>query len=203
MVTYCGRAGCARCCGIELYGVKGITIDQFPNRYANKSTGDFGDSAANRCRFALEVAQSCIEAIGADKVGIRLSPNGAFNDVGPFDNQEETFHYLCDQLSNLGIIYVHLVNQESMGATRLPDSIRQYFKAHFSGALILSGGYDAESAEADLKDDQGDLVAFGRKFLANPDLVARFKQDAPLNEPKPDYFYAGGEKGYIDYPTME
>jgi len=189
--------------GIELHGANGYLLEQFLNPLANKRTDNYGGSAENRCRFALEVAQSCIEAIGADKVGIRLSPNGAFNDVGPFDNQEETFHYLCDQLSKLGVIYVHLVNHESMGATPLPNAIRQYYKAHFSGALILSGGYDAESAEADLHDDQGDLVAFGRKFLANPDLVARFKQDAPLNEPKPDYFYAGGEKGYIDYPTME
>jgi len=186
--------------GVEIHGANGYLIDQFINTGSNHRSDKWGGSVENRCRFALEITRRTIEAIGSDKVGIRFSPNGAMNDVGPFDEQTETFNYLAKEMDDLGILYVHLVNHGPMGAPALPIEIRDYFRAHFSGILILSGGYDKESAEADINSYLGDLVAFGRPFIANPDLVERMKNDQKLSDPNFDTFYTPGAEGYIDYP---
>lgn len=188
--------------GVELHSANGYLLDQFINPHANKRTDHYGGSPENRSRLTLEVTKAIIDAIGADRVGIRLSPNGGMNDAGPFDNQEETFKNIADHLEKLGPAYVHLVNHEAMGAPALPEEIRTYFRKNFSGTLILSGGYDAQTAEDDLNKDLGDLVAFGRPFLANPDLVTRYTEHADLNEPNPETFYTPGKEGYLDYPIL-
>lgn len=189
--------------GVEVHSANGYLLDQFLNTASNTRTDDYGGSVKNRSRFTVSVTQKIVEAIGADRVGIRFSPNGAMNDIGPFDEQKETFEYLAEQMEEIGLLYIHLVNHGSMGAPALPDEIRIKMRELFTGYLILSGGYTAEDANQDLEDNKGDLVAFGRKFIANPDLVTRFKKDAPLNEPNQDTFYTPGAEGYIDYPFLK
>lgn len=188
--------------GVEIHSANGYLLEQFINPASNKRTDKYGDSIENRCRIVLEVIEKVVEAIGKDKVGIRISPNGAMNDVGPFDNQKETFDYLTQKINDQGILYMHLVNHESMGAPALPADIQENIRSTFDGLLILSGGYDKERAIQDLKADKGDLVAFGRPFLANPDLVERMETDAGLNAPNEDTMYTPGAEGYIDYPSL-
>lgn len=188
--------------GVEVHSANGYLLEQFINPHANRRTDEYGGTSENRSKLILEVTTNIIEAVGADRVGIRLSPNGAMNDVGPFEGQEETFKYIAQELENLKPTYVHLVNHEAMGAPALPESIKEYFRTIFTGTLILSGGYDAQSAEDALNNNAGDLVAFGRPFIANPDLLARYASGAELNELDPSTFYTPGKEGYIDYPTL-
>jgi N-ethylmaleimide reductase len=188
--------------GIELHGANGYLIEQFINPASNQRTDAYGGSHENRAKFALEVAEAVVKAIGKDKVGIRLSPNGAFNDVIPFEGQEVTFSYLAEHLGKLGLAYIHLVDHSSLGAPALPAELRISVRSKFGGPLILSGGYDFERAESDLKSGKGDLVAFGRPFIANPDLPERFKIGAELNQVDFSTLYTPGEKGYNDYPTL-
>lgn len=188
--------------GVEIHGANGYLLDQFINPNTNQRTDEYGGSTENRARIVLEIVEKTIAAIGAEKVGIRFSPNGALNDVGPFENQKETFDYLTEKLNGLGLAYIHLVNHASMGAPSLPDDIRISIREKFKGILILSGGYDKDSAENDLQNEKGDLVAFGRPFIANPDLIERWKRDAGLNEPNMSLLYTPGAKGYINYPSL-
>ena len=188
--------------GVELHGANGYLIEQFLNANVNKRKDGYGGSASARNRFALEVAKACVEAIGGAKVGIRLSPYGAFNGTGGFDGVDEQYVELARALGALGLAYVHLVDHSSMGAPSVPDSIKASIRAAFPNALILSGGYDRDRAEADLAAGKGDLVAFGRGSLANPDLVNRMRQGAPLNPPDMGTFYTPGPKGYTDYPLL-
>ncbi len=188
--------------GVEIHGANGYLLEQFINAGSNKRTDNYGGSIENRCRIVLEVAKKTIAAIGAEKVGIRLSPNGAMNDVGPFEGQVETFFYLANELNKLNLQYVHLVNHGPMGAPALPDSIKEYFRTNFKGNLILSGGYDKDSAEVALSENNGDLVAFGRPFISNPDLVTRWEKGAELADPDFNTFYTPGPEGYTDYPTV-
>jgi len=188
--------------GVELHGANGYLIDQFLNPGPNQRTDRYGGSVDNRARFAVEVAHSVSDAIGAGRVGIRLSPNGAFNDVALYDGWEDAFTYFAGQLGAVGLAYLHLVDHSSMGAPTVGDAVKARMKKAFNGPVILAGGFDRERAEAALAARQGDLIAFARPFLANPDLVARLKSDAALNEPDPATFYTPGEKGYLDYPTL-
>jgi N-ethylmaleimide reductase len=188
--------------GVELHGANGYLIEQFINPSANLRTDQYGGSLENRCRFAQEVASKVAEAIGPERLGIRLSPFGVANDLKLYDEIEVSYLYLAEKLEELGLVYIHLVDHSSMGAPETPQSFRISFRAAFNGSLIFSGGYDAERAEADLQSGMADLVAFGRPFIANPDLVERFKQNAPLNPPDPKTFYGPDEKGYTDYPTL-
>jgi len=150
----------------------------------------------------LDVAEAVIVAIGKDKVGIRLSPFGVFNDMPLYDEMEADYTWLAQQLNARGLVYIHLVDHSAMGAPPVPDSIKAAFRSAFKGALILSGGYDAARAESDLAAGKCDLVAVGRPFLANPDLAARWKTGAALNAPDFNTFYTPGAKGYIDYPVL-
>ena len=188
--------------GVELHGANGYLIEQFINPSCNQRQDKYGGSAENRARFVLEVAAKVIDAIGSEKVGIRLSPHGAFNDINPFENEEETFVYLAKELKALGITYIHLVDHSAMGTPAVPVELKTTIRDAFGGTIIISGGYDYESAQKDLAEGLGHLVAFGRPFLANPDLLERFQQGAELNAPNFDTFYTPGEAGYTDYPTL-
>jgi N-ethylmaleimide reductase len=188
--------------GVELHGANGYLLEQFIRPNSNTRTDNYGGSIENRARFALEVVAATIAAIGKDKVGIRLSPFGVFNDMPLYPEMEADYTYLAQKLNAAGLLYIHLVDHSSMGAPKVPDSMKATFRGVFKGALILSGGYDAARAESDLAAGKCDLVAVGKPFLANPDLVARWKTHAAVNAPDMATFYTPGPKGYTDYPAL-
>ena len=188
--------------GIELHGANGYLIEQFTNANLNTRTDGYGGSAEKRNRFALEVAQATVDAIGGDRVGFRASPYGYFNGMGPFAGVDEQHIALAKALGALGVVYYHLVNHESMGNPPLPTALPAQLKAAFGGTFIASGGLDRQKAEALLVSGAADLAAFGRAALCTPDLVERMQKDAPLNAPDMDTFYTPGEKGYTDYPVF-
>lgn len=192
----------AGCDGVELHAANGYLLEQFIRPTSNQRTDNYGGNIENRARFVLEVANAVTTAIGKDRVGIRLSPYGVFNDMPLYDTIEEDYTYLARQLNQIGLVYIHLVDHSAMGAPIVPTSVKTAFHTEYTGTLILSGGYDAEHAEADLVAGKADLIAVGRPFLANPDLPARWQQQAPLNAADPDTFYTPGEKGYTDYPYL-
>ena len=188
--------------GVELHSANGYLLEQFIRPNSNQRTDQYGGAIENRARFVLEVADAVSKAIGKEKTGIRLSPFGVFNDMPLYPELAADYAYLAEQLNARGLVYVHLVDHSPMGAPAVPDSIKTMFRKTFKGALILSGGYDAARAESDLAVGKCDLVAFGRPFLANPDLVARSKAGAAMNQPDPNTFYTGDAKGYTDYPAL-
>lgn len=188
--------------GVELHGANGYLLEQFIRPTSNQRTDQYGGSIENRARFVLEVVDATIAAIGKDKVGIRLSPYGVFNDMPLYPEMDADYTYLAQQLNARGVVYIHLVDHAPMGAPEVPLSIKAMFRKEFKGTLILSGGYDAKHAEADLAAAKCDLIALGRPFLANPDLVTRWKTGAAENAPDFATFYVPGPKGYTDYPAL-
>ena len=188
--------------GVELHGANGYLLEQFLRPTSNQRSDNYGGAITNRARFVLEVADAAIKAIGKEKVGIRLSPFGVFNDMPVYPELAADYAYLAEQLNARGLVYIHLVDHSPMGAPPVPDTIKTMFRQTFKGALILSGGYDTARAESDLAAGKCDLVAFGRPFLANPDLVARCKAGAALNAPDMNTFYTADAKGYTDYPAL-
>jgi N-ethylmaleimide reductase len=188
--------------GVELHSANGYLLEQFIRPNSNQRDDGYGGPIKNRARFVLEVADAVCAAIGKDRVGIRLSPFGVFNDMPIYDGMAEDYTYLAQQLDRRELAYIHLVDHSPMGAPAVPDTIKMMFRDTVKGTLILSGGYDATRAEADLTSGKCDLVAVGRPFLANPDLILRWKRGAPLNEPDMSTFYTPGAKGYTDYKTL-
>jgi len=188
--------------GIELHAANGYLLEQFIRPNSNTRTDNYGGSIENRARFVLEVADATSAAIGKDKVGIRLSPYGVFNDMPDYPEMESDYTYLAKALNAKGLVYVHLVDHSAMGAPPVPAKIKSIYRDAFKGTLILSGGYDAQRAEADLTTGKADLIAVGRPFLANPDLVDRWKKQAAENAPDMATFYTPGPKGYTDYPAL-
>ena len=171
----------------------------------NTLTNEYGaDTVENRVRFLLDVTKAVVDAVGAGKVGVRISPYGAFGveEGHLYDQLDETYVYIAEELSKLGVAYIHVVDHSTMGSPEVPASIKAKIREAFNGTYILSGGYTKETAEADLEAGKGDVVAFGRAFIANPDLVERFKQNAELADADQSTFYMPGEKGYTDYPTL-
>ena len=188
--------------GIELHSANGYLLEQFLNANVNTRTDGYGGSAEKRNRFVLEVARATVEAIGAQRVGIRLSPYGVFNATGPFPEVEAQYLALVTELSKLGLAYLHVLDHSAMGAPAVPEDIKAKLRAAFKGPFILAGGFDAQSAEVAIKDNRADLIGIGRPFLANPDLVERYRKGAALNTPDMDTFYTPGAKGYTDYPAL-
>ena len=189
--------------GIELHGANGYLLEQFIRPNTNQRIDGYGGTIENRARFVLELTEAVIAAIGKNMVGIRLSPYGVFNDMPLYDKMEEDYTYLAQQLNVRGLVYIHLVDHSSMGAPPVPDTMKATFRRLFKRTLVLSGGYDAERAERDLFERKCDLIAVGRPFLANPDLLTRWETGAAVNEPDMDTFYTPGPKGYTDYPTLD
>lgn len=188
--------------GVELHSANGYLLEQFVRPNTNRRTDAYGGAIENRARFVLETAEAVMGAIGKDRVGIRLSPFGVFNDMPLYDAMTEDYTYLAKQLNALGLVYIHLVDHAALGAPSVPDDIKSTFRKLFKRTLILSGGYDAERAESDLVAGKCDLIAVGRPFLANPDLVDRWKTGAAVNAPDMETFYTPGPKGYTDYPAL-
>ena len=189
--------------GVELHAANGYLLEQFLNANVNTRDDAYGGSADKRNRFVIEVARATVAAIGAGRVGIRISPFGVFNGTGAYDGVEEQYLALARELGALKLAYLHLVDHSSMGAPQVPAAFKAKLREAFGGTFIASGGLDRNSAEQVLKEGRGDLVAFGRAWLANPDLIERMKAGLPLNPPDAATFYTPGAKGYTDYPRAE
>lgn len=189
--------------GVEVHGANGYLLDQFLEDGTNQRTDAYGGSVENRARLLFEVIEAVCGVCGPDRVGVRLSPGGTFNDM--FDSHpQQTFGYVVRRLAQLKLAYLHLIEtSQSQGEHPMPDLSARYFRPMYPGTLIVAGGYTLERANAALDEGLADLVAFGQLFIANPDLVERFRQRAPLNKPNPATFYGGGKEGYTDYPTLQ
>ena len=192
--------------GVELHGANGYLLDQFLNPVTNQREDAYGSKPENRNRFVSEVAAAVVAAIGPERLGIRLSPHGVFNDMADFAGMTEQYGALATALGKLDLTYIHLVDHSSMGAPKPSpatiSAICSNFRAAGSGAIILSGGYERERAEVDLQSGAADLIAFGRPYIANPDLVEQMRTGAELAEPDDSTFYTPGEAGYTDYPRF-
>ncbi|MDT8368963.1 MAG: alkene reductase [Longimicrobiales bacterium] len=189
--------------GVELHGANGYLIEQFLNPHTNRRDDAWGGSVEARARFALEVAERVVDAIGGDRVGMRLSPWGVFNEMPHHDEIDDTCALLARRLGEIGLVYLHILDHSPLGAPEVPASTKEGMREAFPGAIILAGGYDHARAIEALEAGRGDLIAFGRPFLANPDLLERYRRRAALNEPRPESFHTPGATGYIDYPTLE
>lgn len=185
--------------GVELHGANGYLIDQFLNTASNRRTDKWGGSIENRIRFAVEVAKACTAAIGAERIGMRISPYGVFNGMAPDNGMDALYECLMAELNAIGLVYIHVVDHSSMGAPEVSPAVKARIRATFKGRYILSGGYDLDRANTDLDAGRGDLVAFGRPFIANPDLVRKLQEGQALTAPDFSTLYTPGEKGYTDY----
>lgn len=189
--------------GVELHAANGYLLNQFLSPVTNHRTDKYGGSVENRNRFVIETAERVVGEIGSQRVGIRISPYGVFSGMGAFDGIEGSYLELIQSLNKIGMSYVHLVDHSSMGTPEVPEKFKAELREACQSTFLLSGGYDKERAEADLSADKGDLVAFGRPFIANPDLPRRFVENMELNDPDPDTFYTPGPEGYTDYPRAD
>jgi N-ethylmaleimide reductase len=190
--------------GVELHAANGYLLEEFLSPISNVRTDSYGGSIENRCRFVIEVVTAVAEAIGKDKTGIRLSPYGVASDMPHYPEIDETYNYLSKELNKIDIAYIHLVDHSAMGAPTVPIEIKKTIRKNFRNVIILCGGFNQESAETAIQSGLADLIAFGRPFINNPDLVARFKNGWPLSQDlNGDLFYTADEKGYTDYPSYK
>ncbi len=187
--------------GVEIHGANGYLLDQFAKDGANKRTDAYGGSIENRARLMLEVSKAVASEAGAERTGIRISPVTPANDVSD-SNPQPLFDHIVDQLNALKLIYIHVIE----GATGGPRDIAPFdydsLRKRFNGAYIANNGYDFKLATEVLDRNKADLIAFGKPFISNPDLVERLKLGAPLNDFDKATFYGGGAKGYTDYPAL-
>lgn len=186
----------------EIHSAHGYLIHQFLSPASNQRDDQYGGSIENRTRFALEVVDAAIDGWSADRIGIRISPLGPFNGLDNGEDQEEAALYFIAELAKRQLAYLHISEPDWAGGKPYTHEFRQAIRAVYPGVIVGAGGYTAEKAEDLIEQGLIDAVAFGRSYIANPDLVARLKTDAPLNEPKPESFYGGGAEGYTDYPFL-
>jgi len=185
--------------GVELHGANGYLLEQFINPHVNTRDDGYGGSIENRLRFVLEVVDAVVDAIGKDKVGIRLSPFNVFNSMPAYPETVETYEALVEEINQRELLYVHVV-ESSARKVEEGKRLLSTLRAKFDGLVILNGGYSLESIEASLAAHNADLVSLGVPFLSNPDLPRRLQHGLPLNSPSPETFYSADEKGYTDYP---
>ncbi|HBT33718.1 MAG TPA: alkene reductase [Pusillimonas sp.] len=182
--------------GVEIHAANGYLIDQFLHNHSNRRTDHYGGPVENRARFLMEVVQACCSVWPSSRVGVHLSPRGDAHSMGD-DDPQALFSYVAQALGEQGLAF--LCVRESEG----PDSLLPRIKALFGGPVIANENFNFESAEKMVSSGQAEAVAFGRSFIANPDLVERFRRHAPLNEPIAQTFYGDGACGYTDYPALE
>ncbi|MET4596634.1 alkene reductase [Stenotrophomonas sp. 2694] len=188
--------------GVEIHGANGYLLEQFIKDGANQRTDAYGGSVENRARLLLEVTAAVAREIGADRTGVRISPVSPANAISTVSDPQPQYDYIVDQLSALGIVYLHVVE----GATGGPRDVAPFdfdgLRRRFNGTYLANNGYDLQLASARVSEGKADLVAFGRPFISNPDLVERLKRGAALAALNPATLYGGGAEGYTDYPTL-
>jgi 2,4-dienoyl-CoA reductase-like NADH-dependent reductase (Old Yellow Enzyme family) len=182
--------------GVELHGANGYLLDQFLQDTTNRRTDDYGGSIENRARLLLEVTDAVASVWGASRVGMHLAPRGDIYSMGD-SNPAATFGYVAEQLGRRGIAFI--AARESVGPGRLGPEL----KRQFGGVYIANEGFSFEAANRVIAAGEADAVAFGKLFIANPDLPKRFALGAPLNKPDPSTFYGSGPRGYTDYPSLD
>ncbi|MBW6507533.1 MAG: alkene reductase [Rhodobacteraceae bacterium] len=188
--------------GVEIHAANGYLIDQFLRDGSNQRSDGYGGSIANRARFLTEVLEAVTAAWEPVRVGIRLAPFTASNGISDSDPMA-VFGHAIDVIDRFGLAFLHMVEGQTGGSRDLPPGCAiAPLRARFNGAYIANNGYDRAMALAAVAEGRAEMVAFGRAFIANPDLVERLRRDAPLNKPDIATFYGGGEKGYTDYPTL-
>jgi N-ethylmaleimide reductase len=193
--------------GVEIHAANGYLLDQFIENGTNRRTDAYGGALENRTRLLFEIVEALTPVWGPDRIGVRISPMGKMNDIHD-DNPQATFGCVAERLSEYDLAYLHMVNPalEQMQSGKEPDpralDMAKLIRSKFSGTLIVAGGFDAESGARWLHEGWADLIAYGRKFLANPDLPERLRLGAALNADDPSTYYGGGEKGYTDYPSL-
>jgi N-ethylmaleimide reductase len=193
--------------GVEVHGANGYLLDQFLRDSINDRTDAYGGSIANRARLLIEVMRAVVEEIGAGRTGLRLSPVTPSNDAGQDSQAQALFNHVVEQLAPLKLAFLHIIEGQTGGARDVApfdyEALRQRYKAgHPDGAWMVNNGYNRQMAMDVVASGAADLVAFGRPFISNPDLVRRLKEDAPLNALKPSLLYGGGAEGYTDYPAL-
>ncbi|WP_369788414.1 alkene reductase [Rouxiella sp. WC2420] len=187
---------------IELHAAHGYLLHQFMSPASNVRDDQYGGTVENRTRLTLEVVDATVAEIGADRVGIRISPLGPFNGLDNGEDQEAAAVYLLDELNKRNLAYLHISEPDWAGGQPYSEKFRKIIRQHYQGVIVGAGAYSAEKGEELIAKGYIDAVAFGRSYIANPDLVERLKSHAPLNAPQPETFYGGGAKGYTDYPTL-
>ncbi len=187
--------------GVELHGANGYLLEQFLSPDTNRRADAWGGSVEARLRFPVEVVRQVAAAIGGERLGLRLSPHGVNAGMVAYPEIEDTYRRLTLALVATGLQYLHLVDHSAMGAPPVPEALKLALRKGWPRSFILAGGFDRAGAEAALQEGRADLIAFGRPFLANPDLVARLERGLPLNTPDFGTFYTPGPKGYTDYPS--
>lgn len=193
--------------GIEIHAGNGYLLDQFINTSSNSRDDAYGGSIENRTRILFEVVQAVSDEVGAENVAVRLTPMGRFMGMGD-DTPEATFGHIAQRLNEWKLAYLHLVEPAVVGTVKDDkvdprwDVIIKLMREKYHGVLMLAGGYTRESAEQAIASGRADIIAFGRPFIANPDLPKRLRERLPLNEANPDTFFGGDEVGYTDYPAL-
>lgn len=187
---------------VELHSAHGYLLHQFLSPTSNHRTDEYGGSRENRARLVLEVVDAVSKEWNADRIGIRVSPIGSFQNVDNGPDEEADALYLIEELNKRGIAYLHMSEPDWAGGKPYTEEFRQKVRERFSGVIIGAGAYTPEKAEALIEKGLIDAVAFGRDYISNPDLVERLHRNAELNAQRPETFYGGGAEGYTDYPTL-
>jgi N-ethylmaleimide reductase len=188
--------------GVEIHGANGYLLDQFAKDGTNKRSDSYGGSIENRSRLMLEISKAVAAEIGPERTGIRISPVSPMQDISE-SNPQALYDHIVDRLEALKLIYIHVVEGATGGARDVAPFDYGSLRKRFKRAYIANNGYDFELANKMLAANTADLIAFGKPFIANPDLVERLKKGAALNTPDKATFYGGGAKGYTDYPVLE
>ena len=198
------RAFAAGFDGVEVHGANGYLLHQFVAANVNDRDDDYGGSVENRCRFTLEAVDAAIAEVGAGRVGLRISPLFSFSGIDDPD-PGPAFRYIAEEMSARGIAYLHIADTNTMAPRSTPvmAELLALMADTFDGPVVLNGGYDAERARRDIEAGDAAAIAFGRAFLANPDLPQRLAKGLPLNPPNFRTFYGGGAEGYTDYPEWQ
>lgn len=188
--------------GVELHAAHGYLMEQFIHPAANQRTDEYGGSIENRCRLPLRIIEGMVAIAGAGRVGVRFSPFASLNGLSPYEEETATHLYLAAKLDKMGIRYIHLSDQSTNGHPPIPPAFITLLRQQFRHWLILAGGYNTVTAQEALQRYNADLIAFGRPFISNPDLVARIAQQQPFAPADKATFYEGGARGLIDYPCL-